>query len=123
MEQHYSKITHWPWKYFKPKEIACKGDGLIVVDVDAMNKLERFRELANVPVIINSGYRSKVYNTKVGGAPNSKHMKGTAFDIRITDKLDRDTIHKLASLAGFLGFGDYPTFVHIDTGPKRYWRQ
>lgn len=121
METHYTKVTNWRWKNFTPKEIACKGDGLIVVNETAMDRLQKFRELANTPVIINSGYRSVAYNKRVGGAPKSQHLQGKAFDIQITEKLTRETIHKLAKLAGFTGFGDYNTFVHIDIGPARYW--
>lgn len=121
METHYTKVKEWHWKNFTPREIACKGDGLIVVDTPSLDKLQKFRELANTPVIINSGYRSRLYNTKVGGAPNSQHLQGKAFDIQISDKLPRELIHKLAKQAGFTGFGDYNTFVHIDTGPARYW--
>ena len=36
-----------------------------------------------IPVVINSGYRSKQLNKKVGGAPNSNHLTGCAVDIRV----------------------------------------
>lgn len=122
-EMHYTKVdvTKWRWKNFSPKEIACKGDGMILIDEHAMDCLQRFRDLVGGPVVLNSAYRSETYNKKVGGAPKSQHLLGRAFDVQITDRLHRDEIHKLAKSAGFSGFGDYNTFVHIDIGPARYW--
>lgn len=111
----------WKWKSFTPAEIACKGDGSILVDVESMDALQRFRDIVGVPVLINSAYRSEAHNKKVGGAPKSQHVLGKAFDIRITDKLSREAIHAAAEKAGFNGFGDYNNFVHIDTGAKRKW--
>ena len=120
---HYLHIPHglWRWKNFSPKEIACKGDGSIIIDYDAMDKLQAFRTLARTPVIINSAYRSPSYNKRVGGAPRSQHLQGKAFDIQIGKTLTRAKIHRLAKQAGFTGFGDYNTFVHIDTANPRYW--
>lgn len=121
--KHYSDVNdlHWPWKSFSPKEIACKADGSLLLDYGAMDALQKFRDTVGVPVVINSAYRSVKHNKAVGGAPSSQHLKGKAFDIRISKKLSRDTIHAAAEIAGFQGFGDYDSFVHIDMGPKRKW--
>lgn len=122
-EIHYTKIkpSDWKWKNFTPKELACKGDGLIIINEDTFNRLQMFREKIGVPFTPNSVYRSKEYNKKVGGEPNSYHMKSMAIDVPITDRMPRALIHKIAKECGFKGFGDYNTFVHIDTGPARYW--
>lgn len=120
-EIHYTQVTAWRWPNFSPKEIACKGDGLIIIDEDSLDCLQAMRKSIGVPLIINSGYRSEAYNKAVGGEPNSFHKRGMAFDIRITASATREAIHRHAKMAGFTGFGDYPTFVHVDTGPKRYW--
>lgn len=43
--------------------------------------LERVRAiLRSNPMIISSGYRSAVVNTRVGGSPKSAHMQGLAAD-------------------------------------------
>lgn len=120
---HYLHIPHglWRWPNFRPEEIACKGDGSITIDFDALDKLQAFRNIVGVPVIVNSAYRSPSYNKRVGGAPKSQHLHGKAFDIQISKNLTREKIHGAAKKAGFTGFGDYNTFVHIDTGNARYW--
>ena len=61
---------------------------------------------------INSGYRCRKLNEKVGGVESSMHRKGEACDVRCSNPL------KLAQLAKDLGLpfdqiGLYPTFVHI----------
>ena len=37
-----------------------------------------------VPIVINSGYRSPAVNKAVGGAPTSNHLTGCAADIRVS---------------------------------------
>lgn len=122
-EIHFTLLNprDWHWPNFKPSEIACKGTGLILIDKEFMDRLQLFRNIVKVPVIINSAYRSESHNRAVGGAKNSQHRLGKASDVRITPQLTRDTIHQCAKIAGFTGFGDYNTFVHIDIGPERYW--
>lgn len=122
-EIHYTKVdpTKWRWKNFTPFEIASRGDGLIVIDEDALDRLQHFREIVGVPFTPNSAYRSEEHNARVGGAPNSQHRYGRAFDIPIKPGLSRNLIHRAARRAGFTGYGDYNTFVHIDTGAPRYW--
>lgn len=48
--------------------------------------LDPLRLAMNEPVVITSGYRSPVLNSRVGGAPNSQHLTGCAADIRIKNK-------------------------------------
>lgn len=121
IEVHPDQVKGWRWKNFTPQELACKGNGLIYIDAPSMDALQKFRELVGVPVIVNSAYRSPAHNKAIGGALNSMHLYGKAFDIRITPQLSRTHIHTYAKQAGFTGFGDYNTFVHVDTGAPRYW--
>lgn len=122
--KHWSDVNslHWYWPNFTPKEIACKGDGSLFIDMKAMDALQKFRTVVGVPVIINSAYRSEKHNKAVGGSPNSQHLLGKAFDIRITNSLTRDMIHKAGKQAGFTAFGDYNHFVHMDNRETpAYW--
>ena len=122
-EIHYTMLSpdDWRWANFTPKEIACKGTGLILIDEDAMDKLQAFREVLGMPFSPNSAYRSEVHNKAVGGAPRSMHRQGRAFDIPIGNGISRNEVHRIAKEVGFTGFGDYKTFVHIDTGRARCW--
>lgn len=43
--------------------------------------LEQVRDLVGGPVHVSSGYRSKLVNAAVGGAPSSAHTFGLAADI------------------------------------------
>ncbi len=112
----------WPWRNFSPKELACKGTGLLLVDADALTKLQTLRTRLNRPMIITSAYRSPEHNARVGGAPRSLHMRGIAFDVRMENH-DPHEFEAAARAAGFTGFGSYPRkgFMHIDTGPSRSW--
>ena len=49
--------------------------------------LQPLRDTLGAPVYINSGYRSKRLNARVGGVANSRHLLGRAADIHC-DNLD-----------------------------------
>jgi len=122
--KHFSEVPEadWPWTYFSPREIACKGTGSILVNEEALNKLQSLRSLLNKPLVLTSAYRSPEHNKKVGGAKNSQHMRGIAFDVRMENH-DPHEFERAARAVGFTGFGYYPKsgFMHIDTGPARTW--
>jgi hypothetical protein len=112
----------WRWPSFSPAEIACRGTGAIKINTEAMDKLQSLRNRLGKPLIVRSGYRSPSHNRAVGGAPASKHMLGTAFDIAMSNH-DPVAFTEAARAVGFLGFGTYPRsgFMHIDLGPARSW--
>jgi uncharacterized protein YcbK (DUF882 family) len=114
------EINDWDewFPNFSPNELKCKGTGELKVDLTALCRLQGLRNHWGKPLIINSGYRSKEYNTKIGGAVDSYHMLGRAFDVRETSQ----EFIELAKYYSFHGIGVYSTFTHIDTGPPRTWR-
>lgn len=107
---------------FKIEEFACKdGADLIIIDVNLVSALQMIREHFKTPLLINSGYRTPEYNSKIGGAKNSFHTKGQAADIRIKNVSPKSLCAYSESI-GLLGIGLYSTFTHIDTrGIKYYW--
>lgn len=52
-----------------------------------VNVLQPLREIINVPIFINSGFRSFDVNAAVGGRYNSQHLEGKATDF-IVHSLD-----------------------------------
>ena len=65
-------------------------------------------------------------NSRVGGAPGSRHSKGDAADIVVKGRTPRE-VAKYAESIGIKGIGLYETsadgyFVHIDTrSTKSFW--
>jgi zinc D-Ala-D-Ala carboxypeptidase len=84
-----------------------------------LSKLEKAREIANIPFIINSGWRSKETNKRVGGTPNSSHLKGVAADIKCIDSSSREVIIRSCILAGFSRIGVAKTFIHVDSDESK----
>lgn len=112
----------WRWHNFSPAEIACRGTGQLKLHPEALDKLQALRDRIGKPLIIRSAYRSLEHNRAVGGAPASKHMGGTAFDVAMSNH-NTVAFEAAAREVGFLGFGYYPRsgFMHIDLGPARTW--
>lgn len=111
----------WRWPNFSAAEIACRGTGAIKINTEAMDKLQALRDrLRKAADQLRSAYRSPEHNRAVGGAPASKHMQRTAFDIAMANH-DPAAFEAAARAVGFLGFGYYPRsgFMHIDLGPAR----
>ena len=121
---HFSELDTraWRWPNFSPAEIACRDTGKLLVNEPALDKLQALRDQLGKPLIIRSAYRSPEHNRAVGGAPRSKHMEGTAFDIAMSNH-DPVVFEAAAREVGFLGFGFYPRsgFMHVDLGPARQW--
>ena len=114
--------ARWRWTNFSPAEIACRGSGSLRIHEEALDKLQALRDRLGKPLIVRSAYRSPAHNRAVGGAPRSKHMDGTAFDIAMANH-DPAAFEAAARAVGFTGFGYYPRsgFMHIDLGPARQW--
>lgn len=106
----------WRWKNFSPREMACRGTGRLLVNEDAMDRLQALRDELGVPLIIRSAYRSPEHNRSVGGATRSKHMDGIAFDVAVANHNPSRFI-TVAQRHGFRGIGTYPRsgFIHVDT--------
>lgn len=107
---------------FKVKEFACKdGSDKILVDLTfVQTHLQDIRSHFGKPVIVNSAYRTEAYNKKVGGAKNSYHMKGRAFDICINGVKPVEIARYAASI-GIPGIIQYNAFVHVDSRDTKYW--
>ena len=85
----------------------------VKIHPDLVEKLQKLRDHFKKPVIINSGYRTKEWNKRVGGIASSKHMEGLAADIRVPG-VSSSEVAKVAEKIGFKGIGLYRNFCHVD---------
>ena len=122
--EHWKQVPRtqaaWPWLYFVPQEMACRGTGRLIVNRTFLDSLNGIRGRLGVSLFILSGYRSPYHNAKVGGAVFSRHLYADAADLSIINR-DKFRMVELANDYGFTGFGYYRTFLHIDLGRKRSW--
>lgn len=112
-------------KYFTINELTRTSMGLDNTpskDVQANleylvnNVLDKVREIYGKPIKVNSGYRSKLVNKKVGGASNSQHTKGEAIDITGGNKTENKMIYEIIKNLGkydqLINEYDY-SWIHI----------
>ena len=124
-----------PTAHFSMSEFDCK-DGTDVPTryhgnvIALCLVLEHLRAKFDVPIAIISGYRTKAYNLRCGGMPRSKHLTGSAADIRVSGQ---DPVAVAAELEDLIARGVIPqggvgiymssNFVHYDIrGRKARWR-
>jgi uncharacterized protein YcbK (DUF882 family) len=83
-----------------------------------LTKLQTIRDIIDIPLVVNSGFRCKKHNQELpNSSPNSQHLLGKAVDISASN-LTAKQKYKLMWLAqrvGMKGIGIYPTFFHFDT--------
>jgi len=91
------------------------------------NNLQVIRDFIDVPIYVNSGYRTEEYNEKICGSKNSQHLYAKASDIR-TDRIYPTCLYII--IDGMIrtgkmkqgGLGLYRSFVHYDVrGTKARW--
>tara|TARA_R110001592_G_scaffold163554_2_gene397478 strand:+ start:1791 stop:2162 length:372 start_codon:yes stop_codon:yes gene_type:complete len=82
-------------------------------------ELQILRDYTDLPITINSGYRSEEHNKLIGGSPRSQHVLGKAADIVIKGMTPKETCALIEFLIdneilNIKGLGNYDTFTHID---------
>mgnify|MGYP003651097709 CR=1 FL=1 len=91
-----------------------EGSGLNM-DRSFLEMLDNARDIADIPFAINSGYRTKEHNAKVGGVEGSSHTKGLACDIACSNSIARFLIINALLEAGFTRIGIANNFIHVDS--------
>lgn len=104
------------YRYFKDVEFkrARPSCSLSDMDLSFMVRLDMARDIAGVPFIVNSAYRSVEFEKQKGRSGTSSHCKGLAIDIRCTDSATRLCILSAAISAGFRRIGIGSHFIHLD---------
>ena len=112
------------YKYFSSStdpKIQCQcgcGLNLSDMDIEFMVRVERAREKAGVPFIINSGIRCPLHNNRVSNTGfNGPHTTGKALDIATPNSNSRFIIRRELIKEGFHRFGSHPSFIHVDDSP------
>lgn len=105
----------------KVRELRCKdGTDTIKEDLVIVCFAQFLRDTYNKPIVINSAYRTKSWNKKVGGTSASRHLKSCALDVHIKDIKPQDYANMVYSM-GLVRVGVYETFIHMDTDRKPIW--
>lgn len=79
-----------------------------------LKMIDEARDIAGVPFVINSGYRTVAHNTEVGGTVTSSHLTGCAADIAVRNSSQRFRIMAALIAVGFTRMGIGETFIHCD---------
>lgn len=119
---------------FKVKEFACKdgSDGILIAD-ELVWLLQALRTRCRRRVRIGSGFRTRAYNNRIGGAINSRHMTGEAADIDVVNSdgsvMDPLLVAMIAQALGSRSVGCYryadgQSWVHVGSAATdKYWLQ
>lgn len=100
--------------------------GCLHKDKRLYSAMKKIRAHFGKPLVIESAYRSKTYNAALRKrskrvAKNSMHIRCAAIDFRISGVPIKTIARYAATLPEVGGIGTYRTWVHIDTGRRRYW--
>ena len=98
----------------------AKAEG---VTASAQGALDGLQKTWGKPLNITSAFRTPEHNAKVGGAKNSQHTHGNAFDVDVSgmSQSERVALITQARSSGFKGIGVYDNSLHFDVGPDRAW--
>lgn len=86
---------------------------------DILQMLDEVRDKFDKPIRINSGYRTEKHNDKVGGTPNSSHIRGLAVDIACGSSVDRYHLLNCLLDVGFNRIGIANSFIHVDIDQEK----
>lgn len=103
-------------KYFSPAEfLRCKPSCSIKqMDEEFLSLLDKVREKAGIPLVLNCAYRSREWDLAKGRSDNSAHTRGKAVDIRCNTNANRYKIVKAALDCGITRIGVGKSYIHLD---------
>ena len=108
-------------KFFKEAEFkkCTPSCSMEQMDQRTLNKLDFAREMAGIPFVLNSAYRSPEWDKKKGRSGDGAHTKGRAVDIRCNTNENRMRIVLACLSAGFRRIGVAKTYIHVDDDPSK----
>ena len=123
MKKKNDKLRNVDLKYFNLDEFDSPDDNGSGnnMELGFLLKLDKCRELAEIPFKINSGYRTPSHNKKIGGVKNSSHMNipCNAVDISAITSSERFKIIDAAIKVGIKRIGIGKNFIHLDTDENK----
>lgn len=120
-ESNFPSLTYFKASEFDCKCGRCEGSATHM-DKRLLNLLDKAREAAGIPFVINSAYRCQAHNRRVGGVANSAHTRGLAVDIATLTSQARFEVLDALLVLGAERIGIAKTFIHVDvddTKPRR----
>lgn len=107
-------------KYFSESEFERCNPPCSLQDMkqDAMDMFDKARELAGIPFVINSAYRTVEHEKARKRAGTSAHTLGRAIDIQCQNESNRFKILTALLDVGFTRIGVYDTFIHADNSTR-----
>lgn len=106
-------------KHFKAKEFVCPCCGDLQISTELVILLDNAREALGMPLVVNSGYRCRAHNRKVGGSPTSSHLRGLAVDLRVPTSRIRFLLLRALLSAGIERIGIGENFLHVDLDTEK----
>ena len=103
-------------KYFKESEFkkCTPSCSISQMDQSFLALMDRVREKAGIPLVVNCAYRSREWDLIKGRSGNSAHTRGKAMDIRCNTSANRFRIIQAALACGIRRIGVAKTYVHLD---------
>jgi len=107
-------------KYFKESEFRACTPSCHLHDMNqaTMSKFDTAREIAGIPFVINSAYRSPEWDRSKGRSGTGAHTLGRAIDIRCNSDRNRFLVISALLKAGFTRIGIAKTYIHADDSPS-----
>lgn len=106
-------------KYFKESEFKKCTPSCSMSDMqpEFLFHLDKAREFAGIPFVLNSAYRSVEWEKKHSRTGTSSHCEGRAVDIRCYSETNRFIIVDALRKAGFNRIGIAKNYIHVDDSP------
>ena len=107
-------------KYFKEDEFNRCSPSCSLQDMKqaTISKLDTAREIAGIPFVLTSAYRSPEHDRAKGRSGTGAHTIGRAIDIRCNTSRNRFLVVDALLKAGFKRVGVAKTFIHVDDSER-----
>ncbi|MGQ7868684.1 D-Ala-D-Ala carboxypeptidase family metallohydrolase [Sunxiuqinia sp. sy24] len=109
-------------KHFEEKEFTRLTPSCSLQDMNqgTMNRLDRTRDIANIPLVLTCAYRPSSWDKAKGRSGTGAHTleKCHAVDIKCNSERNRFKIMSALLEAGFTRIGIAKTYIHADDSPN-----